>query len=325
MLSEAGTWEADTLTRASPGAPVLRTRSCLAMFHAIQNPPLLPTLLALQHSKADVRTPWCKHARAPAAAACSALQFAVAHVLHLLDLVPYVAPLHLLCTRVCGYLDPHGVAFERRQGRPPLLRLQRTQPPTTIRSRACHTRTAVYWCPTSSALIPLHCSHAAHSLGRWPFCGVPTVRLDRERVRICHTNPNPVTNSDLSRADAWQPTLLQGAISPSTCGSSWLQLFLPERNRWSKIILISIIETTPGGKTYTLAWQPLAQVDARSQRRAVRAQATKTPYPPPSRVINTEAPTDVEYDAVIVGGGMGGLATAAKLVAKGAKVVVLEK
>jgi prolycopene isomerase len=31
------------------------------------------------------------------------------------------------------------------------------------------------------------------------------------------------------------------------------------------------------------------------------------------------------YDAVIVGGGMGGLATAARLVAKGAKVVVLEK
>lgn len=91
------------------------------------------------------------------------------------------------------------------------------------------------------------------------------------------------------------------------------------------MILISIIEAKPDGNTYTLAWQPLAQVDARSQRRAVRAQATKTPYPPPSRVINTEAPTDVEYDAVIVGGGMGGLATAARLVAKGAKVVVLEK
>jgi prolycopene isomerase len=30
--------------------------------------------------------------------------------------------------------------------------------------------------------------------------------------------------------------------------------------------------------------------------------------------------TDVVYDAIIVGGGMGGLTTAAKLVAKGAKV-----
>jgi prolycopene isomerase len=63
----------------------------------------------------------------------------------------------------------------------------------------------------------------------------------------------------------------------------------------------------------------------RAQRRCIVAAATKTPYPPPTRVIPTEAPTDIEYDAVIVGGGMGGLATAARLVAKGAKVVVLEK
>lgn len=53
--------------------------------------------------------------------------------------------------------------------------------------------------------------------------------------------------------------------------------------------------------------------------------ATKTPYPPPSRQLTTEAPTDELYDAVIVGGGMGGLTTAAKLVEKGAKVLVLEK
>ncbi|GFR46202.1 hypothetical protein Agub_g7733 [Astrephomene gubernaculifera] len=61
------------------------------------------------------------------------------------------------------------------------------------------------------------------------------------------------------------------------------------------------------------------------KHRSLKPEATKTPYPPPSRVIQTDAPTDVEYDAVIVGGGMGGLATAAQLVAKGAKVVVLEK
>ena len=35
--------------------------------------------------------------------------------------------------------------------------------------------------------------------------------------------------------------------------------------------------------------------------------------------------TDVEYDAVIIGGGMGGLTTATQLAAKGAKVIVLEK
>ena len=43
------------------------------------------------------------------------------------------------------------------------------------------------------------------------------------------------------------------------------------------------------------------------------------------RVSFNQAPTDVEYDAVIVGGGMGGLTTATQMVAKGAKVLVLEK
>jgi prolycopene isomerase len=38
-----------------------------------------------------------------------------------------------------------------------------------------------------------------------------------------------------------------------------------------------------------------------------------------------QAPTDVEYDAVIIGSGMGGLTTAARMAAKGAKVLVLEK
>ena len=37
------------------------------------------------------------------------------------------------------------------------------------------------------------------------------------------------------------------------------------------------------------------------------------------------APTDVVYDAVVIGGGVGGLAAATQLAAKGASVVVLEK
>ena len=38
-----------------------------------------------------------------------------------------------------------------------------------------------------------------------------------------------------------------------------------------------------------------------------------------------DAPTDVEYDAVIIGSGMGGLTTATQMASKGARVVVLEK
>lgn len=64
---------------------------------------------------------------------------------------------------------------------------------------------------------------------------------------------------------------------------------------------------------------------AQAPRPSTSVGFAKEPYPLPSRPIVTEAPTDVEYDAVIIGGGMGGLATAAKLVSQGAKVVVLEK
>ena len=39
----------------------------------------------------------------------------------------------------------------------------------------------------------------------------------------------------------------------------------------------------------------------------------------------SQAPTDEEYDAVIIGAGMGGLTTASQMAAKGAKVLVLEK
>lgn len=61
-------------------------------------------------------------------------------------------------------------------------------------------------------------------------------------------------------------------------------------------------------------------------KRSVRTAATltKAPYPPVTHTVKTEAP-DVLYDAVIIGGGMGGLTTAARLVAEGAKVLVLEK
>jgi len=64
-----------------------------------------------------------------------------------------------------------------------------------------------------------------------------------------------------------------------------------------------------------------------SSRRKVCIHAVTAAYPPAEvvKALPTDAPTDVEYDAVIIGSGMGGLTTAARLVANGAKVVVLEK
>lgn len=45
----------------------------------------------------------------------------------------------------------------------------------------------------------------------------------------------------------------------------------------------------------------------------------------PQRLHSDDPSTDVLYDAVIIGSGMGGLATATQLASNGAKVVVLEK
>ena len=61
--------------------------------------------------------------------------------------------------------------------------------------------------------------------------------------------------------------------------------------------------------------------------RAIAQQETlvREALPKASAVVPPQAPTDFEYDAVIVGSGIGGLTTATQMAAKGAKVVVLEK
>ncbi len=63
------------------------------------------------------------------------------------------------------------------------------------------------------------------------------------------------------------------------------------------------------------------------QRTHTRCSAVKTAYPPveTTQQLPTDAPTDVVYDAIVIGSGMGGLATASQLAAKGARVLVLEK
>ncbi|KAG1653437.1 hypothetical protein FOA52_006948 [Chlamydomonas sp. UWO 241] len=59
----------------------------------------------------------------------------------------------------------------------------------------------------------------------------------------------------------------------------------------------------------------------------VAATAPADVYPPADLVagLRTDAPQDVEYDCIVIGSGMGGLATAVQMSAKGAKVLVLEK
>lgn len=47
-------------------------------------------------------------------------------------------------------------------------------------------------------------------------------------------------------------------------------------------------------------------------------------FPSPQE-LNTAADTDTVYDAIVIGGGVGGLTAAAQMVSKGARVLVLEK
>ena len=72
--------------------------------------------------------------------------------------------------------------------------------------------------------------------------------------------------------------------------------------------------------------QPAAQ---RTERRRFPVTAVAAPPREVTRTARTEPRhadiEDVEYDAVVIGGGMGGLTAATQLAAKGAKVIVLEK
>ena len=59
---------------------------------------------------------------------------------------------------------------------------------------------------------------------------------------------------------------------------------------------------------------------------AVRARVTEAPEQKWHSATTTGGPDpNVLYDAIIVGGGMGGLTTASQMASKGARVLLLEK
>ena len=68
-----------------------------------------------------------------------------------------------------------------------------------------------------------------------------------------------------------------------------------------------------------------SQPQGRRRQRPGRTAAPQAAAAAGSTQAAAQAPTDIEYDAVIIGSGMGGLTTAAQMASKGAKVVVLEK
>lgn len=59
---------------------------------------------------------------------------------------------------------------------------------------------------------------------------------------------------------------------------------------------------------------------------ATRARVAEPPVQKSHRAAQEAGPdASILYDAIIIGGGMGGLTTASQMAAKGAKVLVLEK
>ena len=95
--------------------------------------------------------------------------------------------------------------------------------------------------------------------------------------------------------------------------------------------------TTANEKTGTCLTQNISglfHIPSPTERCRRRQWAVVTAVAAPVRPAKTgervstpilHASTDVLYDAVVIGGGMGGLTTATQLAAKGAKVLVLEK
>jgi heterodisulfide reductase subunit A-like polyferredoxin len=77
-------------------------------------------------------------------------------------------------------------------------------------------------------------------------------------------------------------------------------------------------------KGATASSRSRAKATAKNPRRAARSIAAVAAVPSSSRQ-SAKASPDTEYDAIIIGSGMGGLTTASQLAAAGQRVAVLER
>ena len=78
--------------------------------------------------------------------------------------------------------------------------------------------------------------------------------------------------------------------------------------------------------TKCFSWVQLKSPLRRKHEATVRARVAEPAARYPKTAHESGSPDpNVLYDAIIIGGGMGGLTTASQMAAKGAKVLVLEK
>ena len=137
-------------------------------------------------------------------------------------------------------------------------------------------------------------------LSSHPFSGTyaRVCRATTTRTRLVSDASNPPQK--MRPATACGPSRPVAAAVPTTSSSAGRPLAPPRARR------------------------PVAPHQGTGARHVVPHASTASTEPRPTPAAE-RAPTDVEYDAVVVGAGVGGLAAATQLAVAGAKVVVLER
>lgn len=133
-------------------------------------------------------------------------------------------------------------------------------------------------------------------------------------------SPHVIASKDLSRYSLLRQPVLRSICCSSnrSCSSlisSSQPAIRPRRKLFSAMLQRHRPYSSSGktGSSSRTAGHPGSSIWSKQLQRRVHAAGVKTPYPEKTRQINTDAPTDVVYDAVIVGGGYvaGGVTNAA--------------